>query len=615
MKKTIKRKRYLLQLLVTSLLLLLIPSALFFGLFNRSYRDISTYNADYYNRITRLFSGTVVNTISKMKDHAVTFSINSQVGDYEDNIFHSGTEKMQTNHYYYWEAAKLLNEYRTQGGYSSMGIYYYDADFILFNGVKYTKSRFASIAMGVDPQSSSHQKVTAFFDEGRFLPSEVLFSPVHSENETEHSLLIGICVKMGRHSESALLFYQFQLKDLEFFAHSVQTRPWETYLILDKTTGDCLFGFGGKQGSSRYDMAQLADTATVGETSGHQELFLVEADRFNLAFVVDVSENPEQNIVFQLYENLRIFLAVIPLILIVLCYLAVYLNYQPVRRLVRTITDDSTVTDEFNTVLGIWEAQNRQLDEQQMVILELLMNRLIYGLPIPEEHIKKVRLHSRRNVFCVFLIDGYVLDTEEMAVVSRAADEFDTILYMSDMPDEKNTVIIAFMKTDRANDISGWMSHWCMNHIQIEYAFFTGTVVYHINDIDKSLAHCKGQQTQLREAKRLQSEHRDSREQRELILQFLNENIQNPDLSQTMIADRFHISVYSLSRMFKTQFGSSFAEYVNGKRMEMARELLETTDLTNSEIAAKIGISDANYMGKVFKRSYGMSPSEFRKSL
>ena len=66
--------------------------------------------------------------------------------------------------------------------------------------------------------------------------------------------------------------------------------------------------------------------------------------------------------------------------------------------------------------------------------------------------------------------------------------------------------------------------------------------------------------------------------------------------------------------MFKKQFGMSFSEYVNGKRLEKSRELLLSTVLSVKEIADEVGFTDANYFTRLFRQNFGISPTDFRKN-
>ena len=97
------------------------------------------------------------------------------------------------------------------------------------------------------------------------------------------------------------------------------------------------------------------------------------------------------------------------------------------------------------------------------------------------------------------------------------------------------------------------------------------------------------------------------------ILDYLDCNYNDQDLTQTKVADQFGVSVYSLSRIFKKQFGIGFSEYINGKRVEKSKEFLQNTDLSIREISTMVGFSDSNYFAKIFRNNVGVSPTEFRK--
>ena len=64
---------------------------------------------------------------------------------------------------------------------------------------------------------------------------------------------------------------------------------------------------------------------------------------------------------------------------------------------------------------------------------------------------------------------------------------------------------------------------------------------------------------------------------------------------------------------FKSQTGRTFVEYLNQIRLQTAAELLRSTDLTVSNIASQVGISDTPYFCRLFKINFGFTPSEFRK--
>lgn len=65
--------------------------------------------------------------------------------------------------------------------------------------------------------------------------------------------------------------------------------------------------------------------------------------------------------------------------------------------------------------------------------------------------------------------------------------------------------------------------------------------------------------------------------------------------------------------LFKKATGETFVNYVNRLKMRKALILLENGSLQVQEVAMKIGVSDLSYFSRLFKRYYGISPSDVRK--
>lgn len=95
-------------------------------------------------------------------------------------------------------------------------------------------------------------------------------------------------------------------------------------------------------------------------------------------------------------------------------------------------------------------------------------------------------------------------------------------------------------------------------------------------------------------------------------ISFINDNYSSPDLSLEKIADHCHISPSYLSRIFKKKMGFSLTEQVNRTRIEEAKRLLQMSDATVNETAAKVGFTDRSYFCKVFKKQVGLSPSDYK---
>lgn len=85
------------------------------------------------------------------------------------------------------------------------------------------------------------------------------------------------------------------------------------------------------------------------------------------------------------------------------------------------------------------------------------------------------------------------------------------------------------------------------------------------------------------------------------------------DISLQQLADQVNMNPSYLSRLFKKHLQTSFIEYLNHYRIDMAKNLLMNTQLKSYEIAEKTGYMDDSYFSRIFKKVTGMRPNEFRK--
>lgn len=96
------------------------------------------------------------------------------------------------------------------------------------------------------------------------------------------------------------------------------------------------------------------------------------------------------------------------------------------------------------------------------------------------------------------------------------------------------------------------------------------------------------------------------------IASYINQNFRSP-LTLGQLAEHFHFSYNYLSTFFSKEFKKSFKDYLSDIRLEEAKRLLLQSDLNLSEISDAIGYADLSYFSKIFKKEFGVSPSQYRR--
>ncbi|WP_019912447.1 response regulator transcription factor [Paenibacillus sp. HW567] len=97
------------------------------------------------------------------------------------------------------------------------------------------------------------------------------------------------------------------------------------------------------------------------------------------------------------------------------------------------------------------------------------------------------------------------------------------------------------------------------------------------------------------------------------ICKFVRVHYENPNLSIKMIAEHLFLTPNYLSLQFKKETGMTINQYITDYRIGKAKELLADQHRKLYEVAAHVGIQDANYFAKTFKKVTGMTPSEFKE--
>jgi AraC family transcriptional activator of tynA and feaB len=102
-----------------------------------------------------------------------------------------------------------------------------------------------------------------------------------------------------------------------------------------------------------------------------------------------------------------------------------------------------------------------------------------------------------------------------------------------------------------------------------------------------------------------------------MMLDYIDRHTDDPELGAATLATKFHCSPRYVHKLFSTT-GRSVGEHINAKRiLACTRNLLDHAHrrATIAEIAFNAGFRDISHFNRLFKRSNGLAPREFRRAM
>ncbi|MCQ2742419.1 MAG: AraC family transcriptional regulator [Bacilli bacterium] len=97
------------------------------------------------------------------------------------------------------------------------------------------------------------------------------------------------------------------------------------------------------------------------------------------------------------------------------------------------------------------------------------------------------------------------------------------------------------------------------------------------------------------------------------LISYLENNYSTP-ISLVKLTKSMHYSKNHLERLFKEKTGQTMREYLYYLRLVKAEELLKNTDMSFTQIAVEVGLSEYRSLYHMIKNTYGVSPEEFRNN-
>jgi AraC-like DNA-binding protein len=95
------------------------------------------------------------------------------------------------------------------------------------------------------------------------------------------------------------------------------------------------------------------------------------------------------------------------------------------------------------------------------------------------------------------------------------------------------------------------------------------------------------------------------------IMKCINENITDPDFNVEKLTEQVGISRAQLHRKMKEITGISAGDFIRNLRLEQAARLIKERKINVTQVAYAVGFNNQTHFSTVFKKHYGMTPTEY----
>ena len=404
------KRKYLYRLVAMIILVLMVPAAIFLNfLWIRSFEGMEQANEVYYERMLDSYIALYDNKLRELDNFAASLSVDSKVAT---SVLYPGAEEISYNPYQlYLVTTSLLKNY-TIGDVSEWGIYFYDTEKIIRRG---TALSYEQYVYGYTNENLQETQLSDFFSVENYSVSKMIFSTMVDSITKENVLMVGICTKIGKNNDKALVFFELSPADISDSLVIMRESGMACYL-MDEAEEKVLIGWGD-------DIETHVEAVLSGEETNkiagmtQKVLYQETSDFSKLSVAIYITgDSLQSHIIAYAYEMRKILLVMI-LMLLLISVCVIYISYKPVYELTNDL--EFTGGSEFDAIRGTLDNKRVKITEQEMLIMDLLLNHLIYGVHVSEKRISSLGIDPSMKYYCVFLLKDYVLLSGEVQMLTE----------------------------------------------------------------------------------------------------------------------------------------------------------------------------------------------------
>lgn len=617
------RYEYLLRLILTIFTILLVPVLMMtYALTRRSYEEINTQNNEYYVERTFNFTSMYKEQINHLINVAIRVGLD---GKLDKEII--GSHPWQRI-----ETVETMNDYKMAVPMANyIGICFYDMDYVFTSISSNSVNTYIELIAGDNTEMAEALKKMLTEDNGERITILSSFDTVLADDP---AIIVTVPISTEfSYINNAAVIYSLSTESFpQYFMGQLEAEPYGL-AIFD---GQCKpFYYNSEFDAALCDDERfLSFLSNAGEQyyeyrteEGQSRIFRWYDSNTGLFFVSVIPEGIVMQRVRNFYGSVRLMVLFMLLGLVLLMAVTIYINYKPVMSMVRRIramkvtgaaVDDISELKVVEAVLTCIQRENKEMSvtvsEQKLMLMEYILGNILYGLPIQKEKIGYLDSSLLDKFFMVVSVNELRLDNSSREqLTGMIREQLGITAYITDIQYEPVMVIICVFGEGASPDsIASGVEDILRQMYHTDFITGAGGVVDNLNDIRKSYSESR---TSLDSLSKILDKPGCSvnRHLERLMLEYVNHHFNQQDISLVQVSDRFNLSVYTCSRLFKEFTGIGFKEYISGKRMELSKELLLSTNKNIYEIAAETGFENSSYFMTWFKCNSGMTPSHFRK--
>lgn len=605
----LKIKRFLnrsyLFLLVAVISCVVIPVLIgIFVFHNQSFNRLMQSNNAYYNNVIEDFGIYFSEQIDCIKSTSYKLYLNS--GGPSNSLYDSVRELEESTLIYPGVMQVVQRDYNLP--VSDFCLYYPELDIVITKQGQFTFDKYSRENLNYTDEENE-SKITSALHSVNFRIPNLTYVPVQEEDGST-SILIIYSARFGKNDDEINLLYLIKKDTYLQKAGKEASERGTDYYVFDKD-GEILFTTALSSDNFDSDAFYHASESEPNRQN-MRNIYTKTDEKREITYMIFVGKGSLQDDIASYYRKVVIFQHLFSILLLLMVGLALFLAYRPVHRITSKLGIESG--NEFLLIQNELDIRSQQILKQENIIMDAILNNLVYDVPFPTEGLGTPSGLS--HVYQTYILKSSAFRVQEQEELRSAVNTiFSGRLYVNDLLGEDRYLLVVFIKEEKLQEFIEWLFQTTADLCEEDRVLHQGEPVHDLNCLKDSYLSCYDAAKDKEQIRHdLEAMNLDKRrvQTTECIRTYIDQNFRDSNLSQSMVADALHVSNYTISRLFKSQIGIGFSEYVNVKRLEYAKSQLENTNLSVGEIAENSGFSNFRYFSRLFRTHYGITPTEYR---